>query len=495
MSNDQELEERRICGDCVGEAFLVKLIDNKGESADCDYCGVEGATISMSELADHTGKAISEHFYLTSDQPDAWEEMLMRDKESHYNWYREGQPVVELIQEIVGTRLEIAADIREILDEREGFVDPSDNWDESPFATSAQYESQGPNSDYWQSEWDRLKRSLQSEARFFNQAAVKHLHEIFAGVASYRRGDRNPLIIAAGPGTAHAAFFRARVFQTERELLSALKRPDLELGPPPESAARAGRMNARGISVFYGATNVETAISEVRPPVGSQVLTGRFDIIRPIRLLDLNALSTVTVTGSIFDPDYAHRLGWAQFLKTFRRLMVQPVMPEAEHNDYLATQAVADYLASSDELQIDGILFPSVQQGRGGEGLNAVLFRKASYVEPLPIPKGTDINARSGEHTDEGWEIGFSVIESRPAPEVHVGEVATRGFSKSSFDGVLPTFEDEKGLQSDRLETLRVCCASLQVHDVKAVCVDHEAHPVNRWIRHVDPSADAKADF
>lgn len=116
----------------------------------------------------------------------------------------------------------------------------------------------------------------------------------------------NPLIIAAGPETAHAAFFRARVFQNEKELLSALKKPDLELGPPPASASRAGRMNARGISVFYGATNIETAISEVHPPVGSQILIGRFDIIRPIRLLDLNALSTVRVSGSIFDPDYAH---------------------------------------------------------------------------------------------------------------------------------------------------------------------------------------------
>lgn len=495
MSNDQELEERRICGDCVGEAFLVKLIDGNGESADCDYCGVEGATISMSELADRTGKAISEHFYRTSDQPDAWEDMLLRDKESHYEWDREGQPVLELIQEIVGTRPEIAADIREILEGREAFVDPSDSWEESPFAESAQYESQGPNSDYWQTEWDRLRRSLQSEARFFNQAAVKHLREIFAGVASYRSGDRNPLIVDAGVGTDHAAFFRARVFQNGKELLTALKRPDLELGPPPEPAARAGRMNARGISVFYGATNVETAISEVRPPVGSQVLTGRFDIIRRIRLLDLNALSSVTVSGSNFDPDYAHRLGWAQFLRTFRGLMVQPVMPEAEHNDYLATQAVADYLASTDEPQIDGILFRSVQQGLGGEGLNVVLFRKASYVEPLAIPAGTDIDARSGEDTADGWEVGFSVIESRSAPKVHAGEAATRGFSKFRFDGALPIFEDGKGLQSDRLETLRVCCASLQVHHVKAVRVEHDAHPVSRWIRHVDPSADAKADF
>lgn len=194
MSSDQELEERRVCSDCVAEAFLAKLIDDEGDRADCDYCGAEGATISMSELADRTSKAISEHFYLTSDQPDAWDEMLMRDKEINHEWYREGQPVLELIEEIVETRPEIAADLREILDDREGFFDPSEPWEESPFATTAQYDSLGPNSDYWQSEWDRLRRSLQSEARFFNQAAVKHLREIFGGVAAYRHGDSNPLI-------------------------------------------------------------------------------------------------------------------------------------------------------------------------------------------------------------------------------------------------------------------------------------------------------------
>lgn len=482
MSSDQELEERRICNDCVAEAFLVKRIDDEGKDADCDYCGVEGATISMSELADRTCRAISEHFYRTADQPDAWQEMRQRDKEDDYNWNREGQPILDLIQEIVETDVDIASDIRTILDERDGFVDPSDDYGESPFDADACYEGRGPNSGYWQSEWDRLTRSLQSEARFFNKAAVRHLHDIFAGVASYRTGDSNPLVIAAGPGTMHTAFFRARTFQTEKELLAALKRPDLELGPPPEHAARAGRMNARGISVFYGSSNIETAMGEVRPPVGSHVLCGRFDVIRPLRLLNLKALDTVTVSGSVFDPEYAHQRGWAQFLKTLGDLMVRPVMPEAEHNDYLATQAVAEYLASSDELEVDGILFPSVQRGADREDLNVVLFRKASHVEALQIPPGTQIDSRSGEDTDEGWEIGFSVIESRPVPAVRIEGVATREIPKTSFDEAVMSFDDGRGLQSDRIETLRVCCESLQVHIVKAVRVEHEAHAVRRQI-------------
>ena len=39
-----------------------------------------------------------------------------------------------------------------------------------------------------------------------------------------------------------------------------------ELGPPPKEVARAGRMNAEGIVVFYGAFDDQTAIAEINRP-------------------------------------------------------------------------------------------------------------------------------------------------------------------------------------------------------------------------------------
>jgi hypothetical protein len=73
-------------------------------------------------------------------------------------------------------------------------------------------------------------------------------------------------------------------------------------------------MNARGISVFYGAVSAEVALAEVRPVVGSRVVTTRFLLSRPIRLLDLEALQSVTVAGSVFDPTYIEQLEKAHFL-------------------------------------------------------------------------------------------------------------------------------------------------------------------------------------
>jgi len=54
-----------------------------------------------------------------------------------------------------------------------------------------------------------------------------------------------------------------------------------------------------------------------------------------------------------------------------------------EEDGYLITQAVADYLSMDASLQLDGIMFPSVQHGdaAASTGANIILFHKASEVD------------------------------------------------------------------------------------------------------------------
>jgi len=180
-------------------------------------------------------------------------------------------------------------------------------------------------------------------------------------------------------------------------------------------------MNAHGISVFYGANNPAVAIAEVRPPVGSKVVVARFDIIRPIRLLDLTALDLVTSSGSVFDSTYIERLEQTMFLRNLSHRITIPVMPDDESLEYLATQAIADFLASENSPPLDGILFPSVQTA--GAALNVVLFHKASRVEEIELPKGTEITSNIGYMTEDGWEDDFTVyeeiskIQNKPLPQ------------------------------------------------------------------------------
>src|SRR5213595_1849248 len=78
---------------------------------------------------------------------------------------------------------------------------------------------------------------------------------IFDGIDAMRTRDGRLIIVDAGPNTILNALYRARVLQSDDKLEAALMRPDREIGSPPAIHANAGRMNARGISVFYGAND------------------------------------------------------------------------------------------------------------------------------------------------------------------------------------------------------------------------------------------------
>jgi hypothetical protein len=236
-------------------------------------------------------------------------------------------------------------------------------------------------------------------------------------------------------------------------------------------------MNARGISVFYGANDPKTAIAEVRPPVGSQVAVAQFEIIRKLRLLDLTALRDVRVAGSIFDVGLAACLERAQFLRSLSGRIARPVMPDDEPFEYLATQAIADFLATESSVPIDGIVFPSAQVA--GDVLNVVLFHKSSRVEALDIPKGTEISARTGQFGEDGWEDDYTVIEEVPpaSQEAKKEEEDDKGWPTFDTIAAMPWRETDAEL---REATLRIVPDSVKIHRVRRVEFETEEFSVRR---------------
>lgn len=318
---------------------------------------------------------------------------MLRGKEIDYEWERKGGETLYAIMDAAHISEEIAQDVQAILSYRHFDFEEAIMGMEAEFSDDAHYEEIVPRDEHWQQEWDSFEKQIKTEARFFSRTAAAHLGELFDRIDEMRTEDGRSLVETIGPATNITHLYRGRVFQSEEPLQKAMKRPDLELSAPPAWAAASGRMNAKGISVFYGATAPEVALAEVRPPVGSWVALLRFEIIRPLRLLDLAALGNVLERGSIFDPDYAYRLGRMMFLRTLSGRMSRPVMPDDQEMEYLPTQAIADYLSTGGQASLDGILFPSVQVG--GNGVNAVLFHKASRCEEFEIPDGTEIRART----------------------------------------------------------------------------------------------------
>ena len=231
-------------------------------------------------------------------------------------------------------------------------------------------------------------------------------------------------------------------------------------------------MNAHGIGVFYGATHRRVAMAEIRPPVGSRVLVGRFEIMRPLRLLDVGAMGAIQAKGSLFDPGFVRELERAAFLGTLSAEITQPVMPDEEPSEYLMTQAIADYLATRTDPVLDGILYPSVQQN-GKLKRNVVLFHKSSRVAELDLPRESKVIANLYDH-DEGYRYtDYSVMVRKPPPR-----------EKDEFDDPmfgLPLGGPFRSRHSEpREESLKVDLSSVKVHHVTGVSFEDTQYSIRR---------------
>src|SRR5271157_1960485 len=208
--------------------------------------------------------------YRTPTEPSSVQYMMI--KESDYEWERDGDPVADVISECAEIGCEPADDIREVLAGRHYDIELVRMGEESPFSRDAHYAERGVDDTELRAGWSHFEKSLKTQARYFSHTAEETLTSIFEGITEHNTRDGRPIVVEAGPGTALSSLYRARVFQSDTKLAEALKAPDKGLGPPPALLAPAGRMNARGISVFYGATDRIIALAEVRPPVASRVL-------------------------------------------------------------------------------------------------------------------------------------------------------------------------------------------------------------------------------
>lgn len=476
MTSETELDALRakaICYGCVGEDYLRNELRREGRRRLCAYCGKRRRSYLISEMSERIEEVFQVHFERTSDQPEPEQRMAMSDPESDYDWEREGEPVVWAIANAADVPEAAATDIQRFLAKRHWDLELAKMGEESEFADTAYYEQREIDDRDWQDEWEEFEHSLRSEVRFFSPNLAEHLRAVFRDLDKLSAPGGRPLLVDVGPGTRFRAIYRARAFQSELPLLEALSRPDLHLGPPPAIHASAGRMNARGISVFYGASSAAVAIAEVRPPVGSQVAVARFTIEQRLRLLDLTALGKVSEAGSLFDPSLSERQKRAMFLRSLSARMTRPVMPDDESLDYLPTQAVADFLAWENDPRLDGILFPSVQAPPGA--VNVVLFHNASRVGELKFPPHTEISSRAAEPWEEAWGNAFTVIEKVPLPD------SARKSKPLPEWAEIPQMLDGMMRWDSRDASLRVDPKSVRVHQIEAVKVRTKVRSVRRW--------------
>lgn len=384
--------DKRICSGCVSDVYLKGVIDQSQVTDQaCDYCGRVAPTIDMQSLAEMCDEVIENFYEISSITPAV----------IHFGRTPDGYPLHDVLDTLLSPSSEASDDLVEILNQH--WFDWSSHehkyGDEDPWFVEKS-SLQEPLS----VSWAQMEQSLLHQARFFNPSAAALLEEIFGSILEDRTDQGSSVIVELGNGSQYDTLYRARVFETYGELNEAFKHPERNFGPPPPGVGRAGRMNAKGIPVFYGATKEAIALSEVLPPVGSLVVVAQFLVIRSIRVLDLRQLGMVRLQpgSSLFDPATAKEGSRKDFLRELTQLMVMPVVPELEDRRYVVTQAIADFLATHPKLLLDGLLYPSAQHGEEElPGCNVILFNKSSAVLYSDVLNKNLTSANIYEHDED----------------------------------------------------------------------------------------------
>jgi len=345
--------------------------------------------------------AIERHYYLTPDQPSGIECIAL--KEGFGYWERHGDQINDLIQYLAQVNGRIATDIQSYLSDIYS-GDPSDG-EEDPYGDDAHYAEREAETYEHHESWSQLCNGVKYKARFFNQAIEDILNDLFCDLELLKTNDGKPILRKVGFDTDLTHIYRARFSQSDKEIEKILTNPVEELGAPPSIYAKHGRMNSVGISVFYGASDIDTCIAEVRPPVGSDVVIGRFQFVKELTLLDFNRLTQCYAEGSFFDPNFKTRLDRAKFLEFLAHELSSPIMPGAEVFEYLPTQVIAEYL--SEKLKLNGMIFNSSQS----DGQNIVLFRNCFKVKPYDLPKGAKVIVSQEFYAEDDYDDSITVHE------------------------------------------------------------------------------------
>ncbi|WP_323092502.1 RES family NAD+ phosphorylase [Klebsiella variicola] len=388
VSDDHERvkmrEDKYVCHKCVNDKYVMHHIRQTGNNEQvCSYCKRKRKNIRLEYIVGMIND-VFEYYY------DTFEDI--------YDTGR-GDSAQDVICEELGVEWDVAEDIYQLLCDE---YNPYNDYDYVRYNDGFVYRHVNYSSGELAHTWSKATDSLLKETRYFNREVNDFLDSLFCDVDKLKNKNSNSPIKTL---TDEVHLFRARVFEDQEEVKQALEQPEKNFGAPPPTLARSGRMNAQGISVFYGATSVNLAIAEVRPPVGSIVVTASFVPLRELKVLDISALDSLSFgSGSKFDPQTRITSERAIFFSTLSRKLTLPTFGKRQDSDYLITQVVADYLSDRNKFKLDGVSFKSTQVDANGEdaetGYNVVLFNKSSAVRHA-ADESRKYNVEMYEHIED----------------------------------------------------------------------------------------------
>ena len=429
-------EIKYLCHICIGDKVLQSEIKKEGSVKKCDFCGERRKAVKLENVADRVDEIYRE--FCRPEKP-----------------YQDevGDHPENIIAEMLESDIDVAEEIVKFLSEKYSYAVHKDGEDDYYDTSSCYVINDVGDYDYYEL-WKHFCYKVKHVARFFDSKTIELLEEIFDGIKNYPSIDKNQPLRVIKPGDPDSIIFRARQADDDQSRLKICLEPHKELGPTPGLMAKPNRMNPAGISVFYGAFDKKTCVSELRLPVGGVAITGKFKITRPIMVLDLLAIKEILNIYSMFGAEFNNRLQQINFFRRLDSEISKPVLPSDEMYEYIPTQALAEYLAKHFEPKIDGVIYSSAQTE---DGKNIVLFHNASKVD-LPRKKIKENNEKPKYKFI--WHDHFFDIIKKPEKGKRDNKMLT--FNINDIDDYY-NFEEE---MDNRNPTLKFVTDSLELQKV-----------------------------
>lgn len=327
------------CINCFKDTYIKELISKFGTKGNCDFCGAKGVAVYDISAPNDVSEKIIEliQIYDSSSRPEAKPlKIALRDD---WNIFSGGS---EVIQTLV---LSLCAPYSEYKADNAIF---SDNVI-IPQVYKKDYV--GSHGVIKGQSWHQFSECIKHENRFHNKN--------FNGIAF-----RNFLPAAEKMLNTKDVFYRARIASDEAGFR------EHEMYAPPQGSRKQGRINPEGISVLYLASDVETALHEVRANKYDYVTIGTFVPVRPVTIVNLSALSKVS-------PFQYEELGIV-FLNrnVFNEMAFEIAKPQRRADsplDYLPTQYISEFIKAQG---YDGVAYDSTLSK---DGYNLAIYDETNF--------------------------------------------------------------------------------------------------------------------
>jgi len=377
--------EKYVCPDCFEDEDIKNFVIDTAESMTCSYCDSQSDHGPIAAPIDAVLELIIDGIKLEWGDPND-EGVSWESREG--GWLGEVHDSWDLLSSLeITTNEELFRDLEESIADRQ--------WCQRDFYRLLPHQE-------LESDWQHFSHVIMHEARFVFYRLPGETDRHYGGQEAM---PAHLILDTVGrlvldmelvePVQTGETYRRARVHKRGLHLSSFN-----ELGPPPRTLARfSNRMSPAGIPMFYGSSDIETALAEIVHGASSNYCAtiGTFRTTRDLRLINL---ANVPAPPGLFNRQHHHDRHLRIFLRRFLESVTRPIVKDGrEHIEYVPSQVVTEYFRhvfkDTNGDPVHGLLFPSAaHQG----GTSCVLFfgpqTESSFIQdPASADRWLDLVA------------------------------------------------------------------------------------------------------